>query len=303
MIRFSRLTLQDLEAWLVNQPLSCVNGNYRLRLWRENRACLVRVQVELKAYIEEAFNDARSRMRGGFEQSLSPFTDPDMDPAANFPALLHRITLQGYFGEILAAIAVEHWGAHGHTDWVVPAFLFRLHDVEFQHLELINERLRQGGTHDPDAPSERRPGRTGDDGLAFRMNGENTITDVLTIEAKCLAQNKPEKITEAHEKLSAGTKRPPGVRELVNILSQYDTPDAQKWYEGLLKLWQSGYQVATRHDAVGYACGHSPVRGDRLAWLPVDQPHPAYNASRKLEAFEFQLEDLLTVVNTLYRQP
>jgi hypothetical protein len=27
-----------------------------------------------------------------------------------------------------------HWGAHGHMDWVVPAFLFRLHDQEFQHV-------------------------------------------------------------------------------------------------------------------------------------------------------------------------
>ena len=49
---------------------------------------------------------------------------PPSDPAANYPALLNRIALQpsmAIFGETLAVMAVEHWGAHGATDWVVPA--------------------------------------------------------------------------------------------------------------------------------------------------------------------------------------
>jgi hypothetical protein len=46
-------------------------------------------------------------------------------------------------------LAVEHWGAHGHMDWIVPAFLFRLHDQEFQHLEAIKERLRAGEPPEP----------------------------------------------------------------------------------------------------------------------------------------------------------
>ena len=98
--------------------------------------------------------------------------------------------------------------AHGHTDWLVPAFLFRLHDQEFQHLEAINERLLAGEAYDPERVAERRPGRTGDDGLAFRINGEYTITDVLTLEAKCLAQNNNAKIEDAHQKLAAGGLRP-----------------------------------------------------------------------------------------------
>jgi hypothetical protein len=87
------------------------------------------------AYVDEAFEDARRRIRRGFEDDLSPFNNPAADPAENYPALLHRVTLQGYLGETLAILTVEHWGAHGHTDWVVPAFLFRFHDQEFQHLE------------------------------------------------------------------------------------------------------------------------------------------------------------------------
>lgn len=302
MIRFRRLTLEKLEAWLVNQPITSSHATYRLRLWRENRACSSEVLDELKSYMEEAFDDARLRIRRGFEDSLSPFTDQSTDPAANYPALLHNTTLQGYLGEILAVLAIEHWGAHGHSDWLIPAFLFRMHDAEFQHLELIHERLLGGEEHNPNSPAEQRPGRTGDDGLAFRINGD-TITDVLTIEAKCLIRHSTEKMKEAHEKLSAGTKRPSGVRELINILCEYPTPDAEKWHEALLKLWRGGYRVSMRHDAVGYACGSAPVRGGRLAWLPADGPHPAYTVARRLEGMEFQFEDLPALITILYREP
>lgn len=301
MIRFRRLTPALLEAWLIDQRQQVPHDRYRLRLWREDRTGLAAIRQELVAYIDEAFDDARRRLRRGFEDDLSPFCDPPSDPAANFPALLNRVTLQGYFGETLAVMAVEHWGAHGAIDWVVPAFLFRLHDQEFQHLEAINLSLQAGEAYDPDQVAERRPGRTGDDGLAFRINGDSTITDVLTLEAKCLARNNNAKIEEAHQKLAAGTLRPSGVRELINLLSEYDTPEAQAWQEALLKLWRGGYQVAVRHDGVAYACGHIPRRGERDAWMPVDAPHPHYTAGRRLEGMEFHFEDLTGIVDALYR--
>jgi hypothetical protein len=253
------------------------------------------------AYLDEAFEDPRLRIRRGFEDDLSPFSDPAHDPAANYPALLHRVTLQGYLGETLAVIAVEHWGAHGHTDWIVPAFLFRLHDQEFQHLEAINERLRTGEPYDPDQAAQQRPGRTGDDGLAFRMNGQNDITDILTLEAKCLAQNNNAKIQEAHEKLAAAGPLPSGVRELINLLDEYDTPEAQRWQQALLKVWRGGYRAAARHDGVGYTCGRIPAQPGRTAWMPENAPHAAYTVTRRLEGMEFQFADLNTVVQVFYR--
>jgi hypothetical protein len=301
MIRFRRLTPALLDAWLVNQPLASTHARYRLRVWRENRAALAAIRNEMVAYLDEAFEDARIRIRRGFEDDLSPFSDPAHDPAANYPALLHRVTLQGYLGETLAVLAVEHWGALGHTDWIVPAFLFRLHDQEFQHLESINERLRAGEAYDPDANAEQRPGRTGDDGLAFRLNGQNDITEVLTLEAKCLAQNNNAKIQEAHEKLAAGRLLPSGVRELINLLDEYDTPEAERWEEALLKLWRGGYRTVVRHDGVGYTCGRIPAQVGRVAWMPANAPHPAYTVTRRLEGMEFQFADLNTVVDTLYR--
>jgi hypothetical protein len=196
---------------------------------------------------------------------------------------------------------VEHWGAIGQTDWVAPAFLFRFHDTEFQHLELINQRLRDRVPHDPDAVAERRPGRTGDDALAFRKNGAAVITDVLSLEAKCLGQNDNATIREAHEKLVAGGSPPTGVRELISLLSRYNTPEANAWQEALLKLWREGHRRAGRHDGVAYATAHRPARGGRQGWMPPDQPHAAYTLNRRLEGMEFQFEDLDRLIDTLYR--
>ncbi len=176
-----------------------------------------------------------------------------------------------------------------------------MHEQEFQHLEAINERLLAGEAYDPDCIAERRPGRTGDDCLAFRKNGENVITEVLVIEAKCLSTNNNDKIKEAHEKLAAGGARPSGVRELINLLEEYATPDAEAWQEALLKLWRDGYRFAIRHDAVGYTCGNIPARREQVAWLPGDEPHSAYTAPRRLEGMEFQFNDLPTIIDILYR--
>ena len=290
-----------LEAWLIDRGLANGNGNYRLRLWCEDRAALDDIQEELAEYVDEALDDARGRIRRGFEDSLSPFNDPANDPAANFPKLLNRITLQGYFGEILAAIAIEHWGAQGNFDWFVPAFLFRTHDQEFQHLESINERIMRGEDYEPDDVAERRPGRTGDDCLAFRIDDQDSITDVIMIEAKCLTANNPAKMSDAHSKFSATENRLSGVRELVNLLSDYEAPEAQRWQTALLRLWQERFSNAARYDGVLYACAQAPVRGTRVAWMPADAAHADYTGGRFLEGLEFQFEELAEMIDRLFR--
>ena len=300
MIRVRRLNLRQLGVWLVHQQLVDTPGHYGLSLWREEAAGFAALRDELREYIDEAFADARQRLRHGFEDSLSPFDEQELDPAANYPAMLNRTTLWGYFGETLGVIAVEHWGAVGYSDWQVPAFLFRFHDQEFQHLEQINERIRGGERYDPDAPGQRRPGRTGDDALAFRCNPDGSITDVLTMEAKCLRTNSTTKIKEAHEKLAVGGPLPSGIRELIELLSDYDTPAAKFWREALLRLRAGGFRTANRYDGVVYATEHVPARGSRQAWLPLER-HSAYPLSRHLEAMEFQFEDLDHLINRLYR--
>lgn len=300
MIRFRRLTLATLDAWLTTVVLGPSSvRSYRLRLWREDRAALPALRAELDAYLAEAFEDAKTRLRRGFEDTLSPFADPQLDPAANYPRALHRVTLQGYFGETLAVIAVEHWGALGYSDWRVPAFLFRFHDQEFQHLELINERIRAGEVHSPDETREQRPGRTGDDGLAFRMSAEGRIINVLTLEGKCLSANRPATIADAHSKLAAASALPSGIRELINILSDYDTPETRLWQEALIR-YRRDHSNTGRADGVAYACGRLPAL-PRLSWMSADHPDAAYNIQRVLEGFEFQFTDLNGLIDLLYR--
>ena len=301
MIRSRRLDHRRLEGWLVLQQLTDKPGHYRLRLWREDAAGFAALRDELRDYINEALDDARQRLRRGFEDSLSPFDEPVLDPAANYPGALNRMTLLGYFGETLAVIAAEHWGALGLLDWQVPAFLFRFHVQEFQHLEQINQRIREGGEHDPDAQDQRRPGRTGDDALAFRRDTQGSITDVLTMEAKCLRSNNSTKIREAHEKLVAGRRLPTGIRELIEVLSDYNTPEARSWHEALLRLRADGCRTADRHDGIAYATEQIPARGAKQAWLP-EQRHVAYTLERHLEGLEFHFEDLNRVIDALYRR-
>jgi hypothetical protein len=304
MIRFLRITPQHLAAWLVRTPVPAPPAprRYRLRVWREVNASFAGLRDELIAYAQEALDDARKRIRKGFEDHLSPFSDPADDPAANYPAMLNRITLQGYFGETLAGLAVEHFGAFGKTDWHVPAFLFRMHEAEFQHLDLINERLAMGKMHDPDAVKERRPGRTGDDAIAFRIDDQGRITHVLTLEAKCLARSNAATIAEAHGKLSSGQLKPPGVRELISLLSEYDTEEAKEWRLRLLEYYFKDVAAAKRWDGLCYAVGNRPkVPATRVAWLPHDAPHAGYTSTRLLEAMEVQFEDLDGVVDALYR--
>jgi hypothetical protein len=257
------------------------------------------MRSDLDSYLAEAFQDAKTRLRRGFEDTLSPFADPQLDPAVNYPRALHRVTLQGYFGETLGVLAVEHWGAHGYIDWQVPAFLFRFHDQEFQHLEIINERIRTGQTHSPDEEREQRPGRTGDDGLAFRMSADGRITDVMTLEAKCLSANRPATLAEAHSKLAAGGALPSGIRELINILSDYDTAETRKWQEALI-LFRRDRANTVRFDSVAYACGRVPAT-PRLSWMSSDHPDAAYTISRTLEGLEFQIADLHGLIDLLYR--
>ena len=303
MIRFQRVTLARLDEWLASQTLVAPPlPLYRLRVWREVKANFEGIRDELIAYAQEALNDARRRIRKGFEDTLSPYADPVDDPAAHYPAMLNRITLQGYLGETLAGLAVEHFGAFGSKDWQVPAFLFRFHDTEFQHLDLINERLWTSEPHDPDARCERRPGRTGDDALAFRVDADGTITHVLTLEAKCLVTSNTATIEVAHQKLSAGQQRPSGIRELITLLSEYETPGAQQWVERLLAHYRVGFRTAKRCDGLAYAVGHFPNKPKtRVSWLPDAAPHPSYTGGREFEAMEFQLQDLKGLVDALYR--
>lgn len=301
MIRNCRLPISKLNSWLVTSTNTNGTNQFHLRLWRENRAALPAILPDVLAYLEEAFDDARRRLRRGFEDTLSPFSEPALDPAANYPRALHQVTLHGYLGEILGVLAVEHWGAGGFQDWEAPAFLFRFHEQEFQHLEEINERVRRGEIYEPDENRELRLGRTGNDGLVFRLSEQNVITHVMSLESKCLNVNNNQKINDAFGKLSAAGPLPSGVRELIEIMRDYDhIPKARIWQEALLRYRSNDYLTAQRIDGVAYSCGRIP-HPPRMTWMNQEAPAPTYTATRRVEAMEFQISDLAGLVQQVLR--
>ncbi len=306
MIRFRRLDIRCLSAWLLEEEnvSEALNENYKLRLWRENPEAFDHIREELVEYVEEAHEDTRARLRDGFQDYLSPYeAEEEIDPAANYPGVLNIKTLKGYFGETLAGLVAEHWGAQGQTDWKVPAFLFRFHNVELEHLEAINQRLALGENIESDENGEIRPGRTGDDALAFRMNENGVITEILCLEAKCLKEHQAGILANAHKKLASEVALT-GIRELINLLEDYDTQEANQWSGALVMLRAEIMQGrgGIRHDGVLYACEQVPKRRGHLTWMPSDQAHPEYTAERTLDGFEIHFQDIDELINAVYRR-
>src|SRR5712692_4335860 len=190
---------KKISNWLEHTLVGANSANrYRHCLLKEDLTQRCEIIEELKQYVYEAHEDTRRHLRelAGYNP-LNPFEEYGTDdPAKGYPETLHIITLQGYFGEIFAAIIAQHFSPFEVDNWEVPAFLLRFHEVELQHIEVLNQI---GGE------AERRPGRTGDDFLGFQRDSSGKIVRVLFGEAKCTADHDTEMIAHAYEK--AGDSR------------------------------------------------------------------------------------------------
>lgn len=300
MVRSKKIDIPKLQAWLKAQSVTNPAApKYYLHLLRADAAAFDQIEANLKEYIQEAHEDARRRLRDSLADDLSPFTGSTPDPAENYPAMLHEITLKGYWGEILAGLLVEHLGAHGKSGWCIPAYLFRHHDVELQHLEEINQKLREGEDYDPDAPGNKRPGRTGDDVLAFIMDDDGQISDVLALEAKCVDPHNATTLGSAHTQVSKTRTPPVDTLRLLEILKDYDTAKAKAWRLSLTNYYASGHKNADRYNGVSYVCTNPPKNA--TSWMRHDKPHEKYTAPRKLKGLEIHMPELDDVIQRLYR--
>ena len=300
MIRSKKINITQLQAWLQEQTLPApANAKYRLRLRCADHASFPAVQQDLQAYIDEAHEDARERLRSSLADDLSPFNEAPPDPAENYPQVLHLITLKGYFGEIMAGLQVEHLGAHGKTGWCIPAYLFRHHEVELQHLEEINQKLKDGEGYDLDDPANKRPGRTGDDVLAFIMDDKGQISDTLVLEAKCVNLHHAATLGGAHAQVSKTRTPPVDTLRLMEILKNYGTKKAKDWHVALTNYYRADHKKANRYNGVSYICTNAPKKA--LSWMPHDKPHDHYTAMHKLKSIEVHMLEMEAVVKALYR--
>ncbi|WP_375467684.1 DEAD/DEAH box helicase [uncultured Nostoc sp.] len=283
-----------ISKWLSNSVSESEDKRYTHRLLTENKSQRDIIINELILIVQKAHEDARYRLRKLAGNSLTPFEDfSDNDPSDGYPERLNIISRQGYFGEIFSGIIAENFAPFGQDDWEVPAFLFRFHLVEFQHLEFLNQT---------EEIAKKRPGRTGDDCLAFLRNSEGVIIASLVCEAKCTTNHYTEMIAEAHKKASESHIKPVDTPQIIDILQDYDDPFSSEWVNSLRVLWlepvDKNYE---RCDLISYICGKHPRINP--TWISPDKPHEQYTAARRLEAVEIHLHEVENLVTTVYSQP
>ncbi|MBD1212572.1 MAG: DEAD/DEAH box helicase [Dolichospermum circinale Clear-D4] len=286
-----------ISNWLSNSVTESQDKRYTHRLLKEDKSQRDVILDELISIVQKAHEDARFRLRKLAGNSLSPFSDfPETDLCKGYPESLNIITLQSYFGEIFAGIIAENFEHFGYDDWEIPVFLFRFHLTEFQHLEELNQTGEI---------AKQRPGRTGDDCLAFRRNNEGLIIASLVCEAKCTRNHDSDMITDAHIKASASDVmlKPVDILQVIEILLDYNDKFSSEWVFSLRLLQEKDDKKNyVRSDLVSYVCGKSPEKPKtRKTWIdPPHQRHKKYTANRKLEAVEIHLYDIENLIKTVY---
>src|SRR5258708_27178695 len=132
------ITQSKLSPLLSNFVEESADKRYRHCVIKIYANKLDEFTAELTLYVQKAHEDAKQHLRKPLGISLDPLGAPiEVDPAEGYPQLFDMRTLKGYFGEVFAGLIAEHCAPFGEKTWKVPAFLFRFHDVAFQHLELL----------------------------------------------------------------------------------------------------------------------------------------------------------------------
>lgn len=283
---------QKLFTWLHVTISTNPDRRYNHKLIRETIYGRQDAMCELRAYYHRAHEDARRRLRRIAGIPLDPIDEPESDPADGYPGCCDLTTLQGYFGEVFAAVIAENYSPFGINGWRVPAFLFRFHIVLFQHLELEWQI---------ENPPEHVFGRTGDDCVAFTLDENGVITRILFCESKCTLDHDAALVSAAHKKLCRDERIPVDTMQLIDVLLDSDEEDAELWIRALRDLrTRRRTTPPPRYDLVCYVCGRDPAVATRSAWLPIHEPHPSYTATRPLEAVEVHLNQVEALIDEVY---
>lgn len=284
------ITQSKFSHWLQDTVSETRNKRYRHRLLTEYPNTRDEILEMLTAYVQNAHDDARRRLRKLAPNSLDPLGLPSFDPAKGYPELFHMNTLKGYFGEVFAGLIAEYFSPFGEDGWKVPAFLFRYHSVEFQQLELL---------HQTGGKAKKRTGRTGDDCLAFRFDDQGQVIRHLYCEAKCTPIHRLSMVKKAHKTVSESFVL--DLPQIIEVLQQKNDASFDQLIAAIQQLWiQGAKHKSERCDMVSYICGVDPKRDGRLTWLPTDQPREEYKAQRRLEAVEIHLPQVESLIRRVY---
>ncbi|WP_445152482.1 hypothetical protein [Baekduia sp. Peel2402] len=278
-----------LREWL--PPTRSKVGKYTHTLLDEHIPSRDDGLRELAQLVREVHRVQREALEAVFQRSLDPLdptavADPDV---VVYPDDLDTITLQGYLGEFLAGLVAENHSPHG-GPWTVPAFLFSDHSAAMQSLE---RRRQLGGS--PRAA----PGRTGDDILAFRVDGDGHISAWLFGEAKCSTKHFSSLVADGHAQFEAGIYVPVDLVVLVKILRDRAGEGDLEWADALSELFlKDAASAPERMDMLVYVCGKKPTA--KKTWMSVTAPHDKYAGGKRLEAVEVHISDVDGVLRAVH---
>lgn len=276
--------------WLVPTWGAPVEGYRHLKLV-ENIDKRREVQPILCRYLQEAHEDARRFFSETHPAPLDPRLGATVRLAhRSYPALVERLTLAGFFGEVVASAIAQVYAPHD-KEWKLPALCFRAHEHLFRELIKAAQESR---------PSGRAVGRLGDDCIAFALDHEGrALTAVLLCEAKCSYTHRSASVTDGHKSLSKTSGLQMELFKIIQILRDRRPDGGIEWIRAIEHFRDSRKSInEDKYDLLTYAFGSS-TSGTRL---PVDKKHPAHTSNCSLVAAEINFVDLETFVKDLYQE-
>jgi hypothetical protein len=248
----------------------------------------------LARYIARAHEEGRSRLAKILGDPFDARRAAVHQRAfAFYPRHCDALTMQGFFGEIIAGLAAELYFP-ARTRWYVPAFAFYEHSLLFQELVRASKEEQ--------AP-QRAIGHFGDDCLAFALQRpSDEITRILICEAKCTLTHRSSLIRKAHEKLG---DQPIDVttvwlQTLIDSLDHRNDEHAAYWLPILESFKDSPrFDEQFRRNLVSYTHGKRP-RAIGKTWIDPKTPRPEYRSSSFLEAVEIHFVGLKDLIDSAY---
>jgi len=289
-----KLKSSEIRKWLSIKSRSS-SARYHHQVLVEEQSQRSKTISILKQIVREAHEDAKLYLHQCTEANLDPLGASSVPSIVDaYPHKLHLSTKKAYFGEIMAGLIAENFASVKPGNWRVLAFLFRLHDLAFNQLEMWRET---------GVPPRHVWGQFGDDCVAFSRDRTGRVNAALVCEGKCTNDHDSSMIAEAHLKLSTQVMRPISLRRIIEILKDHSgEPEVTDWVNALYQLY---YQRELRPDyrrvdLVSYTCGRRPARAS--SWMTPDKPHPEYKGKRDLESVEIHSVNVDALVEEVYKE-
>jgi hypothetical protein len=261
--------------------------NFRLRA-RDN-ARWQNLRPTISQYLEWAHADARRI----FHESLGITLDPRGGrPPVEYPNSLPVTTHKGYFGEVFCGILAEAGQVHVEDEWVVPVFLFRLHNQAEEYLMRLITGEQASGTI---------VGRTGSDNLALSLNGDGTVKAILGGEAKCYESFNTTKARKALTNLGAQAAVPVSLGQLKRLLAEIDSEVFEATILDLERIIKNARQpTVPRHDLLVLIFEDPKIRDYSAPRISVAEKTANYFADRPLQVVEVHLPGAGALIEELY---